>query len=198
MTATTYPKARGAWASPDNYGAALVPGDVRFFVQHVAQSPDAPGTIGWFRNPAAQVSAHFIIDRDGVVYQCVPLNRMAWAEMDFNNRAISTEHIGYTGQKLTHKQLHASLELLIWLHQQFPQVPLHRTANPNGSGVIMHAELGVLGGDHPDCPGWPIQAQFNIGLRPALMKPIEQSVYAGERRSLLLHLLTHPFRKANR
>ena len=196
MTATTYPRAHPAWASPDNVGGELVPGDVRFFVVHVAQSPDAPGVISWFRNPVAQVSAHFLVDRDGTVYQMVPLDRMAWAEMDFNNRAISIEHVGYTGQRLTKRQLRASLELLIWLHRQFPQVPLHRTANPNGAGVITHGELGVLGGDHPDCPGWPIQAQFNIGLRPRLMKPLEQARVT--RTPLLIHLLTHPLTKGLR
>ena len=196
MTATTYPRAHPAWASPDNVGGELVPGDVRFFVVHVAQSPDAPGVISWFRNPAAQVSAHFLVDRDGAVYQMVPLDRMAWAEMDFNNRAISIEHVGYTGQRLTKRQLRASLELLIWLHRQFPQVPLHRTANPNGVGVITHAELGVLGGDHPDCPGWPIHAQFNIGLRPRLMAPLERRLVATKKTPLLLNLLTHPLRKA--
>ena len=196
MTAVTYPRARGAWANGANVGGTLVAGDVRFFVIHVAQSPDAPGTIAWFRNPEAQVSAHFIVDRTGVVYQCVPLDRVAWAEMDYNNRGISIEHIGYTGQKLTNRQLHASLELLVWLHEQFPQVPLHRTANPNGVGVITHGELGVLGGDHPDCPGWPIQAQFNIGLRPRLMAPLERQLVATKKTPLLLNLLTHPLRKA--
>ena len=197
MTAVTYPRARPAWANGANVGGTLVPGDVRFFVVHVAQSPDSPGTIAWFDNPRSHVSSHFVIGRDGLVYQCVPLDRMAWAEMDYNNRGVSIEHVGYTGEKLTKHQLRASLDLLIWLHAQFPQVPLHRTANPNGAGVITHGELGVLGGDHPDCPGWPIQAQFNIGLRPRLMKPLEQAVYA-RRTPLLIHLLTHPLTKGIR
>lgn len=196
MTAVTYPRARGAWANSGDMGGTLVPGDVRFFVLHIAQSPDAPGTISWFRNPRSHVSSHFVIGRTGLVYQCVPLNRMAWAEAYYNNRGISIEHIGYTGQKLTNRQLHASLELLVWLHEQFPQVPLHRTANPNGVGVITHGELGVLGGDHPDCPGWPIQAQFNIGLRPRLMAPLERQLVATKKTPLLLNLLTHPLRKA--
>ncbi len=195
MAELFYPRAHVEPADPRNIGGELVPGDVRFFVEHIAQSPDAAGVIAWFRNPDAQVSAHFLVDRDGTVYQMVPLNRMAWAEMDYNNRGISTEHVGYTGEKLTKRQLRASLLLLIWLHEQFPHVPLHRTANPNGTGVIMHGELGVLGGDHPDCPGWPIQAQFNIGLRPRLMKPLEQSIYQRRRLPLLLHVLTHPLQK---
>ena len=31
--------------------------------------------------------------------------------------------------------------------------------------VIGDGELGVLGGDHPDCPGTPILHQLNVALR---------------------------------
>jgi len=35
-------------------------------------------TVDWFANPAAKVSAHFVIDREGVVTQMVPCNLRAW------------------------------------------------------------------------------------------------------------------------
>lgn len=162
---TRYPHAVYSPASPSNIGGTLAPEAVQFFVIHVAQSDSLEGTASWFRDPAAQVSSHFGIGRDGTVYQFVDLDRMAWAEMDYNNRAISLELIGWSGERLTERQLAAGIDLLVWLHSQFPNVPLHRTADVNGRGIIGHGELGVPGGDHPDCPGWPILAQFNVALR---------------------------------
>jgi len=161
-----YPRAKLVPASLANVNGPLKSADVRLFVLHVAQGNNQSGIDAWFRDPAAKVSAHFSISRLGVVHQHVGLHTTAWAEADYNDVAISIEHLGYSGRKLWRRQLAASMELLAWLHEQFPHVPLKRTGNPAGRGVIGHGELGVAGGDHPDCPGWPILAQFNVALRP--------------------------------
>lgn len=159
MSVELYPKATLVDASPLNVGGKLLHENVRLFVVHVAQGNDQSGIDAWFKNPAAQVSAHFSVSRTGVVHQHVDLGRIAWAEMDYNDEAISIEHLGYSGRGLTRRQLKASMALLAWLHGQFPTVPMRRTANPNGYGVIGHGELGLRGGDHPNCPGAPILDQ---------------------------------------
>lgn len=159
MTTLQYPKAKYVPAFGGNTGGMLDPADVRLFVVHVAQGNNQSGIDEWFRNPAAKVSAHFSVSRFGVVHQHVPLNRVAWAEQDYNDRAISIEHLGYSGRGLTRLQLAASMKLLAWLHGQFPEVPMRRTANPERFGVIGHEELGLRGGDHPNCPGQPILDQ---------------------------------------
>jgi N-acetyl-anhydromuramyl-L-alanine amidase AmpD len=164
MSVTIYPKAKFVPASVDNVGGALQPNAVRLFVVHVAQGTNQSGIDAWFRNPAAKVSAHFSISRLGVVHQHVPLDRIAWAERDYNDVAISIEHLGYSGQKLTRRQLNASMRLLAWLHDQFPRVTLRRTARGDGYGVIGHGELGIPGGDHPNCPGTPILDQVAVRL----------------------------------
>lgn len=161
-----YPKAKYVPAYPENIGGDLAPNKVRLFVLHVAQGSAQSGIDAWFKNPRAQVSAHFSVSRLGVVHQHVPLSRIAWAERDYNDVAVSIEHLGYSGQRLTRLQLAASLKLLKWLHVQYPQVALRRTAFPNGLGVIGHGELGVNGGDHPSCPGWPILDQVAKALVP--------------------------------
>lgn len=139
---------------------------VRLFVIHVAQGNNQSGIDAWFRDPKAQVSAHFSIARNGDVHQHVGIHRIAWHCAGDNDVAIGIEHLGYSGGRLTQRQLNASIKLLEWLHGEFPHVPLHRTASPHASGVIGHGELGVFGGDHPDCPGTPILYQFNVALRP--------------------------------
>jgi N-acetyl-anhydromuramyl-L-alanine amidase AmpD len=161
-----YPHATFVPASPENVGGTLDPRAVRLFVVHVAQGRWQSGLDAWFANPAAQVSAHFSVGRSGVVHQHVGLRRVAWHVAAYNDVAIGIEHLGYSGQKMTSLQANASHRLVKWLHTQFPQVPLHRTANPDGYGVIGHGELGVAGGDHPDCPGAPILDQWNVMLRP--------------------------------
>lgn len=167
MTEPLYPTATYLPADPQNIGPLPLKAElVRLFVIHVAQSSTQSGIDAWFKDPAAQVSAHFSIGLEGAVHQYVKLDQIAWAEAYYNGRAISIEHVGYSGDKLTREQLAASMKLLTWLHGEFSKVPLRRVSDPEGSGVIGHGELGVAGGDHPDCPGTPILYQFNVALRP--------------------------------
>src|ERR1019366_9690268 len=103
-----YPKAHYVPAALANVGGTLEPSRIRLFVIHVAQGYYQSGIDAWFRNPAASVSAHFSVSRAGVVHQHVPLSRVAWAEQDYNDAAVSIEHLGYSGQRLTKLQLRAS------------------------------------------------------------------------------------------
>ena len=158
------PFARYVPASPHNIGGYIDRSRVRLIVAHVAQGNNQSGIDAWFRNPNAKVSAHFSVSRFGIIHQHVDLDRIAWAEEDYNDVAWSIEHLGYSGKPLTRLARIQSLRLIKWLHLQAPQVPLKRIANPNGHGVIGHGELGIPGGDHPDCPGNPILAQINVEL----------------------------------
>lgn len=160
MIVDRYPRAKWVPASGRNYGGNLNPDAVRLFVVHVAQGSNQSGIDAWFADPAAQVSAHFSVSRLGQVHQHVSLEYIAWHCAAYNDRAIGIEHLGYSGQRLTRLQRSASLNLLSWLHAQFPAVPLRVTANPDGRGVTAHGWLGVAGGDHPSCPGSPIIEQF--------------------------------------
>lgn len=160
-----YPHATFVPIVLSNTGGPLDDAKVRLFVVHIAQSSTQSSIDNWFDNPASQVSSHFSIGRTGRVHQYVKLNWTAWAQEDYNDCAVSIEHVGYSGEKLTRLQLRASLALLRWLHVQFPRVPLRRTGNADGLGVIGHSALGVAGGDHPDCPGSPVLTQLAAALR---------------------------------
>lgn len=166
-----YPGALYVPDNPANNGSTLDVADVRLIVVHVAQASSQSSIDSWFGDPRAQVSAHFSVSRLGRIHQYVPLNRVAWAQEDYNGVAWSIEHVGFSGQRLTHLQIDASIRLMRYLHKLAPHVPLHRTANPDHAGVIGHGELGVAGGNHPDCPGTPILYQFNVALRPNMQTP---------------------------
>jgi N-acetyl-anhydromuramyl-L-alanine amidase AmpD len=66
-------------------------------VIHVAQQMFTP-TIGIFRDPAEQVSAHYVVrSGDGHVAQCVRERDIAWhaGNWDVNTRSIGIEHEGW-------------------------------------------------------------------------------------------------------
>jgi N-acetylmuramoyl-L-alanine amidase len=65
--------------------------------------------------------AHFIVDRDGTIYQLVRLNTMCRHTVGLNYTAIGIEHVGTSDQQILQdrRQLHASLWLTLWLAQRF-------------------------------------------------------------------------------
>jgi beta-N-acetylhexosaminidase len=77
--------------------------------------------------------AHFVVDKDGTVYQLVALPRSCRHTVGLNWTAIGIEHVGTSDAEILHnpRQLKASLALTLWLAHRF-KIP--RT------GVIGHSE----------------------------------------------------------
>lgn len=65
--------------------------------------------------------AHFVIDRDGTIYQLVPLNVMCRHTVGLNYVAIGIEHVGASDAEILHDpaQLRSSLRLTAWLMGRF-------------------------------------------------------------------------------
>jgi N-acetylmuramoyl-L-alanine amidase len=61
--------------------------------------------------------AHFVIDRDGTIYQLVPLTTICRHTVGLNWTAIGIEHVGTSDAQILSdpKQLAASLRLTLWL-----------------------------------------------------------------------------------
>ncbi|MEU5949377.1 N-acetylmuramoyl-L-alanine amidase [Micromonospora sp. NPDC047465] len=96
---TDYGPAAWAPASPSNYTVASRPGShpVRYVVIHITQGSYA-GSISWFQNPAAKVSAHYTFrSSDGAVTQSVREKDIAWhaGNWTYNTQSIGIEHEGY-------------------------------------------------------------------------------------------------------
>lgn len=49
-----------------------------YLIIHYTAGTSLDGAVSWFRNPAAQASAHLVIDRDGTIVQMVAFNKRAW------------------------------------------------------------------------------------------------------------------------
>ena len=66
--------------------------------------------------------AHYVIDRDGTIYQLVPRSIMCRHTVGLNYTAIGIEHVGFSDARrssATAKQLAASLRLTRWLRCRY-------------------------------------------------------------------------------
>jgi beta-N-acetylhexosaminidase len=65
--------------------------------------------------------AHFIVDRDGTIYQLVKLNIMCRHTVGLNYIAIGIEHVGTSDREILDDpaQIRSSLELTAWLVGRF-------------------------------------------------------------------------------
>jgi N-acetylmuramoyl-L-alanine amidase len=87
------------------------------------------------------VCAHFVIDRDGTIYQLVPLNIMCRHTVGLNYVAIGIEHVGLSDAQVLGDaaQMRSSLALTAWLmtryrismanvigHNESPSSPFHK------------------------------------------------------------------------
>jgi N-acetyl-anhydromuramyl-L-alanine amidase AmpD len=100
------------------------------------------GTVSWFQNPAARVSAHYVVD-DSKVVQCVPDLDVCWhtGNRAYNNRSIGIENSGFTHRDDMTEAHYQKLGALVgWLCKEHG-IPLDR------HHVIGHNEV-------PN-PDWP-------------------------------------------
>ncbi|NKI40907.1 peptidoglycan-binding protein [Streptomyces physcomitrii] len=89
-----YPPALWVPASTSNYAAGRSAA-IDTVVIHVTQGSYA-GTVSWFQNPEAQVSAHYVVrSSDGEITQMVRDGDTAWHARDANSHALGIEHEGF-------------------------------------------------------------------------------------------------------
>jgi hypothetical protein len=82
-------------ADPTNYGGRAG-SKVDTIVVHVTQGTTRSAAL-WFANPAAKVSAHYIIGKNGAMVNCVPESLCAWHadNRGYNRRSIGIECEGF-------------------------------------------------------------------------------------------------------
>ncbi len=74
---------------------------------------------------ALNVSAHFLVDRDGTIYQLMPDNWMARHVIGLNYSAIGIENIGGEGnikEDLTNAQIQSNIKLVKYLKAKYPTI----------------------------------------------------------------------------
>jgi beta-N-acetylhexosaminidase len=103
--------------------------DPKVIVEHYTDSADAQSAIGLFTPDVADselhelpnVCSHFVIDRDGTIYQLVPLTIMCRHTVGLNYTAIGIEHAGFSDTEVlgNDAELSASLKLTNWLRCRY-------------------------------------------------------------------------------
>jgi N-acetylmuramoyl-L-alanine amidase len=98
-------------------------------VEHVTVTPDFASVYNTFANDAPDaelgelpgVCSHFVVDKDGTIYQLVPLSIMCRHTVGLNYTAIGIEHVGQTDADVlgNKRQLRSSLALTRWLRCRY-------------------------------------------------------------------------------
>ncbi|MDT0377811.1 N-acetylmuramoyl-L-alanine amidase [Streptomyces sp. DSM 42041] len=139
-----YPPAHWVAASSSNYSSGRSSA-ITHIVVHVTQGSYG-GTISWFQNPSAQVSAHYVIrSSDGDVTQMVRDGDTAWHARSGNPYSVGIEHEGYVDDPswFTDAMYRSSAALTKHLADRYG-IPKDR------AHIVGHHE--VPGNDHTD-PG---------------------------------------------
>lgn len=107
------------------------------------------GAYQTFKNSVSphRVSAHFIIDQDGLVYQLLPISDTAWHASEVNFRSIGIEHVAIPGKLMASEaQYYSSARLVWWLCTQLG-IPCDR------QHVMGHNEASPKDGHVQCCSG---------------------------------------------
>jgi beta-N-acetylhexosaminidase len=74
---------------------------------------------------ALNVSAHFLVDRDGTIYQLMPSNWIARHTIGLNFSSIGIENVGGENNEkedLTQAQIDANVALIYYLKELYPSI----------------------------------------------------------------------------
>lgn len=103
--------------------------DPRVIVEHYTANTSFSATWNTFASDSPDpelhqlpgTCAHFVIDRDGTIYQLVPLGTICRHTVGLNWTAIGIEHVGTSDAQVLSdpRQLRASLELTLWLMHRY-------------------------------------------------------------------------------
>jgi N-acetylmuramoyl-L-alanine amidase len=103
--------------------------DPKVIVEHYTVTSTFQQTFNTFApdNPDPELKelpgtcAHYVIDRDGKIYQLVPRSIMCRHTVGLNYTAIGIEHVGFSDREILRnaKQLDASLRLTRWLRCRY-------------------------------------------------------------------------------
>jgi N-acetyl-anhydromuramyl-L-alanine amidase AmpD len=93
-TPLLYPEA--IWRPLADHSSVGLPlAERNMVVLHITEGLSAQSAIATFAasERPARVSAHFVIEQDGRIYQLVDLNQTAWHASAVNSRSIGIEHV---------------------------------------------------------------------------------------------------------
>ena len=156
--------------SPNHNSRSGAPIDC--IVIHDTECDTATAALSWFESPQSQVSAHYVIDRDGTIYRCVADELRAWhagssefeGRRDVNDFSLGIELVGFATGTYTDAQIDALVEFCVDLCLRYPAITVAR--------IVGHSDIALPPGRKTD-PGphfpWDemrarVQAELNRRL----------------------------------
>lgn len=164
---------------------------IDMLVIHYTGMENAEAALARLCDPAAKVSAHYVVDEDGTVFQLVDERLRAWhagvaywrGRIDINARSIGVELVnpghefGY--RAFPEPQMAALIELATGILARHPIAPRN---------VVGHSDVAPTRKTDPgELFDWPRLAEAGIGLFPAVDGVAEEGLDTG--RDGLLALL---------
>lgn len=164
-------------------------------VNHITAASTASSSINWFLNADSEASSNYIVDKDGTVYEMVPIEQAAWANGTTSNGdnrdyrkatntivksrshnanlyTVSIEHVNEGGGALTDAQLAATIELHKYIRSEVQGI-YGRTISADREHIIGHCEITPI--TRPNCPGknfpWDKLMQGLTSTVPAAATP---------------------------
>ena len=136
------------WPLVGHSGTGLL-ADKKLIVLHITAGATAESAVETFKASVAphRVSAHFVIEQDGAVYQLLPVSDVAWHATECNRRSVGIEHVGIPGRLMcTEEQYAASALLVRWLCDAL-KIPCDR------KHILTHNEASPADGHVLCCTG---------------------------------------------
>jgi hypothetical protein len=104
---------------PSPYHSSRNGAVIRRIVLHYTTASNAQSTISWFQDNPKSVSAHYIVDKNGDIYQMVEDSERAHHCKGANADTIGIEHVAVAGDQLTLPQETATVALIRWLVSEY-------------------------------------------------------------------------------
>jgi LysM repeat protein len=136
-------------------------GKINSIILHYTTAGTVQSTINHFKNRASEVSAHYIIDKNGDIYQMVQDGDKAWHAGNANRHSIGIEHVARVGDELTEAQEKSSIALIRWLMSEY------KISKDNIKG---HKQVGST-----SCPGNIFGDNIDDGNLPKLKSWIDKN-----------------------
>jgi hypothetical protein len=164
-----YPAAIWRPASSKNYGSRPASAIIDCAVLH-ATAGSLSATLAWFANPDSGVSAHFVIAKNGDVYQMVEEKRRAHhagassyqGRSDFNDFSVGIELVNDNNgiDPYPPDQFEASVELVTYLANKY---------GIERQWIVTHADISTVGKTDPK--GFPTHELVQRVYDPAANLP---------------------------
>jgi N-acetyl-anhydromuramyl-L-alanine amidase AmpD len=164
-----YPDAIWRPAAEENFGSRPLEASIDCVVLH-ATAGSLTATLGWFANPASNVSAHYVVAKNGDVYQMVEEQERAkhagaseyQGREDFNDFSIGVEIVNKNDglDPYPADQFEAMVELVAYLVQKYAI---------EQEWIVTHADISTVGKTDPR--GFPIHELVQRVYDPATFLP---------------------------